>query len=57
MEVTMNIKMFFGGLTGLTIGSITGLLAFDSVISGLAIGTPMAIGIFGVLIAYRYEQD
>lgn len=53
----MNIKMFFGGMTGLTIGSITGLLAFNSVISGIAIGITMAIGICGVLIAYGYEQD
>lgn len=53
----MKVSLVFGGLSGLAIGAIIGLLAFDSVISGIGIGISLAAGICGVLVAYRYEQS
>jgi hypothetical protein len=53
----MVFRLFIAGLVGLTIGAITGWLAFDSVIGGIGIGIALGAAICGVLVAYGFEQS
>ncbi|WP_298355548.1 hypothetical protein [uncultured Litoreibacter sp.] len=53
----MRSSLVFGGVAGLTIGAITGWLAFGSALSGIGTGISLGLGICGVLVAYGYEQS